>query len=78
MNSIKISGEILKITNELKNNNKGCHLCLKNDIKYILFADIDKVTTIEEVKRILSTNAINFYQIFSILVFQVFLKQNNF
>ena len=33
LNSIKISGDILKITNELKNNHKGYHLCLKNDIK---------------------------------------------
>ena len=52
LNSTKISGDIIKITNELKNN-KGYHLCLKNYIKYILFADIDKVATIEEVKRIL-------------------------
>jgi asparagine synthase (glutamine-hydrolysing) len=32
----------------------------------------------DEVKEILSKNKINFYQIFSILVFQIFLKQNNF
>ena len=31
LNSIKISGDILKITNELKKNNKGYHLCLNND-----------------------------------------------
>ena len=58
LNSIKISGDILKITNELEKNNKGYHLCLKNDIKYILFADIDKVATIEEVKRILDVIAL--------------------
>jgi hypothetical protein len=58
LNSTKISGDIIKITNELKKNNKGYHLCLKNDIKYILFADIDKVTTIEEVKRILDVIAL--------------------
>jgi hypothetical protein len=39
-------------------NNKGYHLCLKNDIKYILFADIDKVATIEEVNKILDVIAL--------------------
>ena len=57
LNSNKISGDIFKITNELKKNNKGYHLCLKHDIKYILFADIDKVATIEEVKTILDVIA---------------------
>ncbi len=51
LNSNKITGDIIKITNELKNN-KGYHLCLKNDTKYILFADIDKVAAIEEVNKI--------------------------
>ena len=58
LNSNKITGDIIKITNELKNNNKGYHLCLKNDIKYILFADIDKVATIEEVNKILDVIAL--------------------
>ena len=57
LNSNKITGDIIKITNELKNN-KGYHLCLKHDIKYILFADIDKVSTIEEVNKILDVIAL--------------------
>ena len=57
LNSNKITGDIIKITNELKNH-KGYHLCLKHDIKYILFADIDKVSTIEEVNKILDVIAL--------------------
>ena len=41
LNCQKISGDIIKITNELKNN-KGYHMFLKHDVPYILYADIDK------------------------------------
>ena len=52
INVQKITGDILKITNEMKKD-KGYHLFLKPDTQYILYADIDKVPTFEEVTKIL-------------------------
>ena len=51
-----ISGDINKITNELKNN-KGYHLFLKPDTPYILFADLDNVPSFEKVLNIIDVIA---------------------
>ena len=51
-----ISGDIKKITNELKNN-KGYHLFLKPDTPYILFADLDNVPSFEKVLNIIDVIA---------------------
>ena len=51
-----ISGDIKKITNELKHNN-GYHLFLKPDTPYILFADLDNVPSFEKVLNIIDVIA---------------------
>ena len=43
LNSQKITGDIIKITNELKNN-KGYHMLLRNKgVNYILYGDVDNI-----------------------------------
>ena len=56
LNVPQISGDINKITKELKNN-KGYHMFLKPDTPYILFCDLDNVPNFEQVLNILDVIA---------------------
>ena len=59
INANMISGDINKISNELKTDH-GYHLFLKDKTNYIIFGDIDHCSTFEEVLTILDLIASHF------------------